>query len=150
MLSVKKMYPLAVAVSVITAFTTPYMLRFSEKAYGLLEKILPARVVSSLDRYSVISFSMSANKEWREQVRAYIMKVLLNSVVVVAIFLLMARVFLPFLLERQIEEGPAKFLSLSTTLILSAPFLWALAFGRTKNFEALLMEQGKGSHNYVF
>nr|WP_295904513.1 cation:proton antiporter [uncultured Bdellovibrio sp.] len=146
----EKMYPMAVAVSVVTAFTTPYMLRASEKVYGLIEKVLPAKVVSALDSYSVISFSMSGNKEWKEQVRAYILKVLLNSVVVVAIFLLMARVFLPFLLERQVEEGPAKFISLSATLFLSAPFLWALAFGRTKQFEILLMEQGKGSHNYVF
>ncbi len=146
----EKMYPLAVAVSVITAFTTPYMLRSSEKVYAFLEKILPAKVISVLDTYSVISFSMSGNKEWREQVRAYIVKVLLNSVVIVAIFLFMARVFLPFLLERQMEEGPAKLLSLSVTLILSAPFLWALAFGKTKQFEILMVEQGKGSHNYVF
>lgn len=146
----EKMYPLAVAVSVITAFTTPYMLRSSESVYKLIEKILPARVISALDTYSVISFSMSGNRDWREQVRAYILKVVLNCVIVVAIFLLMARVTLPFLLERQMAEGPAKFLTLSATLFLSAPFLWALAFGRTKQFEALLVEQGKGSHNYVF
>lgn len=146
----EKMYPLAVAVSVVTAFTTPYMLRSSEKVYNFLEKILPAKFILALDNYSMISFSLSGNKEWREQVRAYILKVILNSVVIVAIFLLMARVFLPFLLERQVEEGPAKFMSLSATLVLSAPFLWVLAFGRTKQFEVLLVEQGKGSHNYVF
>lgn len=146
----EKMYPLAVAVSVVTAFTTPYMLRSTEWVYGVVEKILPARVIATLDTYSMISFSMSGNREWKDQVRAYVIKVLLNCVVVVAIFLLMARVFLPFLLERQMEEGPAKFMTLSATLALSAPFLWALAFGRTKQFEALLVEQGKGSHNYVF
>lgn len=48
------------------------------------------------------------------------------------------------------DEGSAKFLTLSVTLIGSAPFLWALAFGRTKYFDALLAEQGKGNHNYVF
>ncbi|MGZ3769781.1 MAG: cation:proton antiporter domain-containing protein [Bdellovibrio sp.] len=146
----EKLYPIAVAVSVVTAFTTPYMLRSSEKVYELIEKILPPKIISALDSYSVLSFSMSGSKEWRDQVRAYMLKVVLNSVVVIAIFLLMARVFLPFLLERQFEEGPAKFISLSVTLFLSAPFLWALAFGRTKQFEILLVEQGKGSHNYVF
>ncbi|WP_374033277.1 cation:proton antiporter [Bdellovibrio bacteriovorus] len=146
----EKIYPIAVAVSVLTAFTTPYMARSAEKAYAWLEKFLPSRFIQSIDSYSVISFSMSGNREWREQVRAYILKVLLNAVVVVAVFLTMARVFLPFLLERQMEEGPAKFLTLSATLVMSAPFLWALAFGRTKQFEALLVEQGKGSHNYVF
>ena len=146
----EKLYPLAVAVSVLTAFTTPYMLKSSEKVYAFLEKILPSRFVQTLDGYSVISFSMAGNREWRDQVRAYLLKILLNAVVVIAIFLLVARVFLPFLLEKQIAEGPAKFFALSLTLILTAPFLWALAFGRTKNFSLLLMEQGKGSHNYVF
>lgn len=146
----EKIYPLAVAVSVITAFTTPYMLRSSEKVYAWLEKKLPGRVVAALDSYSVFSFSMSGNREWRDQVRLYILKILLNSVVVVAIFLLMAKVFLPFLLERQMEEGSAKFITLSATLFMSAPFLWALAFGRTKSFETLLLEQGRGTHNYIF
>lgn len=145
-----KMYPLAVAVSVVTAFTTPYMLRSTEIVYSFLEDILPARVIASLDKYSMISFSMSGNKEWRDQVRSYVLKVVLNCVVVISIFLMMARVALPFLLERQLDEGSAKLLTLSATLILSAPFLWALAFGRTKQFEILLVEQGKGSHNYVF
>lgn len=145
----EKMYPLAVAVSVVTAFTTPYMMRYSERVYLFLEGILPDRVVKTLDNYSVISFSMSKNRDWREQMRSYVFKIVLNSVVIVAIFLLMARVFLPFLLVRQMEEGPAKFLSLSLTLILSAPFLWALAFGQTKKF-MLLMDQGRRSPNYIF
>ena len=146
----EKLYPLAVAVSVVTAFTTPYMIQFSEKAYGLLERALPKKMLAVLDRYSVMSFAMSGNREWREQVRAYILKVVLNSVVVVAVFLLISKFFLPFLLIRQVDESSARFIALSLTLILSAPFLWALAFGRTKQFEVLLMEQGKGSHNYVF
>lgn len=146
----EKMYPIAVAVSVVTAFTTPYMARSAEKVYGLLEKFLPTKFVQTLDSYSVISFSMAGNRDWRDQVRSYILKVVLNSVVVIAIFLLMSRVFLPFLLERQVAEGPAKFISLSATLFFCAPFLWALAFGRTKQFELLLVEQGKGTHNYVF
>jgi CPA2 family monovalent cation:H+ antiporter-2 len=126
------------------------MLKSSERVYAFLEKVLPTRLIQILDGYSVISFSMAGNREWRDQVRAYLLKILLNAVVVIAIFLLVARVFLPFLLEKQIAEGPAKFFALSLTLILTAPFLWALAFGRTKNFSLLLVEQGKGSHNYVF
>ncbi|UOF01780.1 cation:proton antiporter domain-containing protein [Bdellovibrio reynosensis] len=143
-------YPLAVAVSVVTAFTTPYMLKYSGKVYGFIEKILPPRIVATLDSYSVMSFALSANRDWREQVRAYVIKIILNSVVVVAIFLLMARVSLPFLLERQVEEGPAKFIALSATLFLSAPFLWALAFGRTKKFDQLVLQQDKSNLSYVF
>lgn len=146
----EKIYPIAVAVSVLTAFTTPYMARWADGVYEFLEKVLPPKVVSSLDSYSMLSFTMAGNREWREQVRAYILKVLLNAVVVVAIFLTMARVFLPFLLERQVAEGPAKFITLSATLIMSAPFLWALAFGRTKKFDLLIVNNEKAGHSYVF
>jgi CPA2 family monovalent cation:H+ antiporter-2 len=146
----EKIYPIAVAVSVVTAFTTPYMMRYSNRVYAILEKILPEHVISVFDSYSVLSFSMQGNRVYREQVRAYMVKIVLNSVVVVAIFLAMARVSLPFLLERQMDEGTAKLISLSVTLLLSAPFLWALAFGRTKNFDVLMFDHNKGSHNYVF
>lgn len=145
-----QLYPLAVAVCVVTAFTTPYMVRSASGAYRLLERVLPASVIEALDRYSMISFSLSANREWRDQVRAYILKIFLNSVMVIAVFLLMVKVFLPFLLERQMEETMAKTISLGCTLLASAPFLWALAFGKTKHFDAMLAEQGKGSHNIVF
>lgn len=145
-----KIYPIAVAVSVMTAFTTPYMARWAEGVYEFLERVLPPKVVKSLDSYSMLSFTMAGNREWREQVRAYVLKILLNAVVVVAVFLTMARVFLPFLLERQVAEGPAKFITLSATLIMSAPFLWALAFGRTKKFDLLMVDQEKAGHSYVF
>ncbi|QDK39756.1 cation:proton antiporter [Bdellovibrio sp. NC01] len=145
-----QLYPLAVAVCVVTAFTTPYMMKSSGAVYRFLEKILPERFVVALDRYSMISFSLASNKEWREQVRAYVLKIFLNSVIIIGVFLLMARVFLPFLLERQMDERSAKFLTLSVTLIGTAPFLWALAFGRTRHFDAMMETDGKNTHNYVF
>lgn len=145
-----ELYPLAVAICVVTAFTTPYMMKASEAVYKFLEKVLPSKMIASLDHYSVISFSLASNKEDRERVRAYVLKIFLNAVIVIAVFLLMSRVFLPFLLERQMDENSAKLLTLVLTLTASAPFLWALAFGRTKHFDVLLAEQGQGSHNYVF
>ncbi|HEX7676223.1 MAG TPA: cation:proton antiporter [Bdellovibrio sp.] len=145
-----ELYPLAVAVCVCTAFTTPYMIKSADLVYRGFEKVLPGSFIVALDRYSMLSFSLASNREWREQVRAYIFKIFLNAVIVIAIFLFMARVFLPFLLERQMEEGSAKLITLSATLLASAPFLWALALGKTKGFDSLLQDSGKTAHNYVF
>jgi Kef-type K+ transport systems, membrane components len=144
------LYPLAVAVSVMTAFTTPYMIRSAGTVSNFLEKNLPPEVLASLERYSMTSFSLAANKEWRDQLRAYLTKIILNAVVVIAVFLVMARVFLPFFLERQMAEGTAKLITLSLTLLLSAPFLWAIAFGKTRNFELLIADGEKTLHSYVF
>lgn len=144
------LYPLAVAVSVITAFTTPYMMKSADSVYLWIDKYLPDSVRHFIEKYNVTSLSLASNREWRDQVRSYLVKVVLNSVIVIAIFLLMSRVCLPFLMEKQVAESTAKLLSLSGTLILSAPFLWAIAFGRTKTLDALLLEQGQGAHSYVF
>ncbi len=144
------LYPLAVAVSVITAFSTPYMMKSADSVYLFVDKYMPEKMRIFIERYNVTSLSLASNREWRDQVRAYLIKVVLNSVIVIAVFLLMARVCLPFLMERQVSESMSKLLSLSGTLILTAPFLWAIAFGRSKNLDALMLEQGQGAHSYVF
>lgn len=50
------LYPVAVAVSVVTTFTTPFIIRLSEPAYRWLDRIMPAHVKSLLQalrrRYS--------------------------------------------------------------------------------------------------
>ncbi|UYL07780.1 cation:proton antiporter [Bdellovibrio sp. SKB1291214] len=145
-----ELYPLAVSVSVVTAFTTPFMIRMADGTYKFLEKKMPTDFIQALDRYSMFSFTMAAHKESRDQVRAYVFKIFLNAVIVIGVFLLMAKVTLPYLLNHQVEEGSAKFLTLTATLIMSSPFLWALAFGRTKQFDSLVAGDGRGTQNYVF
>ncbi|WP_413581829.1 cation:proton antiporter [Bdellovibrio sp. HCB288] len=145
-----ELYPLAVSVSVVTAFTTPFMIRLADTVYQVLEKKMPASMIASLDSYSMFSLAVGAHKESRDQVRAYIFKIFLNAVIVIGVFLLMARVTLPYMLNHQVEEGSAKFLTLTATLILSSPFLWALAFGRTKQFDNLVAEEHRKTSDYVF
>lgn len=48
----KFLYPVVVAVSVITTFLTPYTIRLAQPAYGLLERVLPERFFAFLDRLS--------------------------------------------------------------------------------------------------
>ncbi|MCF0182009.1 MAG: cation:proton antiporter [Muribaculaceae bacterium] len=43
------LYPVIVAVSVITTFTTPYMMRAAEPAYNLFAKLVPASFIEKLD-----------------------------------------------------------------------------------------------------
>ena len=44
------LYPVIVAVSVITTFTTPFLLRLAGPQRGL-ERVLPQRCLAALDRY---------------------------------------------------------------------------------------------------
>lgn len=48
----KFLYPIVVAVSVITTFLTPYMIKAANPAYCLVQRIMPARVKSVIDKSS--------------------------------------------------------------------------------------------------
>ncbi len=148
----ENLYPIAVAVSVLTTFTTPYMVRSSGAVYKFFERVLPATWVKHLDGHKQAASALSVNQEWRELVRSYVTKIILNAVVAVAVFLFASRWMLTWLLEKQMEEGTAKLITLSLTLILSSPFLWAVAFGRTEKIESLKVSATKDvkSSNYVF
>ena len=50
------LYPIVVAVSVITTFLTPYMIRLSVPAYHLVDRYMPLRWKRLLDRYSTGAF----------------------------------------------------------------------------------------------
>ena len=43
------LYPVVVAVSIITTFATPYMIRAAVPAYNVLERIIPPTVLHRLD-----------------------------------------------------------------------------------------------------
>ena len=85
------LYPIAVAVSALTTFTTPYLIKYSDHFYLWLDRKIPIVAKSYLLRYEV---AMSTTTEvnvlsllWRE----YGFKVVLNSTVVVAVTLAISR-----------------------------------------------------------
>lgn len=121
------LYPIAVAVSVLTTFTTPFMIRLSEPFYLLLEKKLPKKWKHVLNNYSVGAQKVSEAGDWKALLRFYILNVTLFSVIIITIILLVTRFVHP-LLERNLVNDIL--ITLFTLLVLS-PFLWALAFRRS-------------------
>ena len=87
------LYPIVVAVSVITIFLTPYMIRLAEPAYGFLEKHLPAKWISFLDRYASGSAPTDAGKEsyWKKYLTAIVKLTVIYTIVCAAICMLSFR-----------------------------------------------------------
>ena len=56
------LYPVVVAVSVITTFTTPYLIKAAVPAYGVLKKILPKKIADYCDNHSSDSIIFLDNK----------------------------------------------------------------------------------------
>ena len=58
------LFPIAVGASAITTFTTPYMIKYSDRVYLFIEKILPAKFVQKLNSYSASSQVLGSQSEW--------------------------------------------------------------------------------------
>lgn len=121
------LYPIAVGVSVITTFSTPYMIRLAGPLHRVLEKRLPMKWRMAINQYSSGAQTIQAESDWNIVLRSYMMVMVTNSVIVVALIVLSSNFLLPFI-EKYVMDGfwPA-IITVLITLIASAPFLWALA-----------------------
>lgn len=122
------LYPVAVAVSVITTFTTPYMIRFSEPAYRRIEGWLPEKWRNSLTSYSVGAQNITEASDWKKLLRFYFINIIVFSVVIITIIILSTQYLLPLMAG---YKG-SRILTAAITLATISPFLWALAFRRTQ------------------
>lgn len=120
------LYPIVVAVSAITTFTTPFMVKFSTPFSVYLEKKLPRRWVKRIERYSANTEAIKSVSTWQIVLRAYLTQVIIHSIIIVAIISLSSKFILPLVQDSRFGNAMA---ALITVVILS-PFLWALSLRR--------------------
>ncbi|WP_210486369.1 cation:proton antiporter [Rufibacter aurantiacus] len=121
------LYPVAVAVSAITTFTTPYMIRLSGPLYQFAERVLPERWQKSLNEYSSGTQTISTTSDWKLVLRSYVINLVVYSVIVISIVLLSAQYLNPFITQNVVEGNLGDIITTVITLVFMAPFLWALA-----------------------
>lgn len=125
------LYPIAVAASAITTFTTPYFIKLSGPTYKAIEKILPERWLGILNRYSSGTQQLSGMSDWQILLRSYILNLIVHSVILIAIILLSDKYLSPFIGKTVANDIKAtNIVTVITILILMAPFIWALAIRR--------------------
>lgn len=125
------LFPVAVGVSVITTFTTPYMIKYSNNCYEVLHKILPDRLLMAIDNYSNYNRGVQGTNQWRQITRSILQIVLINGFISLAIIILFTNYLYPYLLERIENKLLVKLLVLILTALAVLPFLWALINKKT-------------------
>lgn len=120
------LYPIAVAVSVLTTFTTPYLIKFSDSFSGRVERSLPAKLRQRLDRNSAILPKHPADERWRRILESMVISTVVNSVIIITVVVLVYRYITPWVRG----DVWASTLTAVTTIVIIAPFIWALAFRR--------------------
>lgn len=124
------LYPIAVAVSAVTTFTTPYQIKYADRIFAWLEKKMPQGFIQQLERYEAAVNQSSGQKPLGLIIEKYGMKLLLNTVLVVAVALLGSRVVLPWLQERFGSSLMLSVVACIVTILVSTPFLWAVVVGK--------------------
>ncbi|HZI25455.1 MAG TPA: TrkA C-terminal domain-containing protein, partial [Chryseolinea sp.] len=125
------LYPITVAVSAISTFTTPYLITFSGPLHKAFEKFFPELWVSAINRYSSGTQQLSGISDWNKLLRSYVMNFIVHSVILIGIILLSSDYLYPFILRTVGKDISAPtIITVIIILLLMAPFLWALAIRR--------------------
>ncbi|MBD5293724.1 MAG: sodium:proton antiporter [Bacteroides sp.] len=128
-------YPIVVAVSVITTFTTPIFIKCADPVYNIVERHLPKRLQWLVDRYSESTVNTSEVRAlWKSVLKRYAWRVVLYSVVLVAIALVF-RLYVHPLVSNFLPGFWGRLLCCVLTLFAMAPFLLGLTFPSSKRWE---------------
>ena len=138
----KFLYPVVVAVSVITTFLTPYMIRLSKPCYTTLEQRLPINWIKRLNRISVNQSTTATDQNlWKRLLIQMLRNTIIYSILSAAITAIMLTFFVPFmdkLLGNQLHFWTDIICGLLTILLIS-PFLRAIVMKKnhSEEFKAL-------------
>lgn len=119
------LYPIAVSVSAITTFATPYLIRNSDRLQNFLHHKLPENFFARVEKYQT-AFVAEQSEVGLVKIlwRAYGWKTLINGVLVLAI------VSVGVLLRPRFGD----YLSFAIVCFLSIPFYWAMCFSQPSKF----------------
>ncbi len=90
------LYPIVVAVSVITTFLTPYMIRAAEPAANFVESHLPVKWRDTLARYATGTRTVNHDSDWKRFLVKTSRNVVIYSIVCVAIVAIFLKFVHPF------------------------------------------------------
>lgn len=135
------LYPVVVAVSVVTTFLTPYMIRAATPCYDGIVKVIPYSWLRRLEHRTMGTPETSETKaNWKRLIRSMVMNTLIYSILSVAVIAVMFNFAL----------APLRLLSTSVTgshwagnavcgvltLLIIAPFLRAIIMKKNHSEEA--------------
>ena len=142
------LYPIVVAVSVFTTFTTPYMIRLAEPAYGVVERILPKRWRAKLESNASDEEEPETEEQhshWKAYLKHTSLTIMIHSVLCMAIIALMIYFGKPYI-ANMLPAPWANIVTALLTIILCAPFLWTLMRNGSQSEDVMaLMNSGRAS-----
>ena len=149
------LYPVVVAVSVITTFLTPYMIRLAIPAYNALEPRLPKKIITSLNHLSMSQSQTSEKNLWQQLLVQMATNTIVYSILSAAVITVMFTFLLPF--TRRLLPGwemhwYANAITGVVTVVCISPFLRAMVMkkNRSEEFRALWAKSNRNRVPLLF
>ncbi|MBO5580213.1 MAG: cation:proton antiporter [Prevotella sp.] len=132
------LYPVVVAVSVITTFLTPYMIRFATPVYNSLERRLPTRLIQMLNHLSMSHPSTKEHSKWKKLLTQMTINTMIYSILTTAVITVMFTFVLP--ITRKMLPGwelhwYANAITGILTILFISPFLRAIVMKKNHSDE---------------
>ena len=128
------LYPIVVAVSVITTFLTPYMIRLAEPASNFVDAHMPKRWKGFLDRYTSGSRAVNHDSLWKRLIVSLVRITVVYSIVCVAIVAVSFRFLVP-LCKEGLPGVWGALVAAFVTILFLAPFLRAIMIKKNHSME---------------
>lgn len=142
------LYPVVVAVSVITTFLTPYMIRAAEPCHDFLVARLPRRWTRILDHVGAgMPATPDSGSLWKRLVKAMLLNTLIYSILSLAVIAVMFTFALPFCRQLSTDLTGTHWAGNAVcgvaTVLLISPFLRAIVMKKnhSEEFKALWTER---------
>ena len=145
------LYPVVVAVSVITTFLTPYMIRAANPCYSMLERRLPGRWIAALNNVTLSRRPANTGRKWKSLLVQMLRVTVIYAILSGAAIALMFTFFLPFVRHVLPHWWANAVCGLATLLVIS-PFLRAIVMKKNHSdeFKALWAENVYNRFPLVF
>lgn len=137
------LYPVVVAVSVVTTFTTPYLIRSVDGVEKLLNKVMPQKWRNNIRRYQnekAASSKKPKDMDWRLFLKGYSTTFLIYGILLFGITELGRLALLPALSDALQNSTVAAVLTCVAVYVIMAPLLPPMMIFRKQYFTALWLK----------
>ena len=146
------LYPVVVAVSVITTFLTPYMIRLATPVYNALEPHLPSRLIRALNHLSTSHPNTTEQSLWKRLLTQMTLNTMVYGILSAAVVTLVFMFLDPLLHHLLGQRWYVNALIGLVAVVLIAPFLRAMVMKKNHSdeFRALWRESNRNRPALIF
>jgi len=123
------LYPIVVAVSVITTFLTPFMIKAANPFYNKLEPHIPKSFKLFIEKYANSRNTVSKEAEFTKLLKQSISHIIVYGTIVFFIYIIFFVYLIPFIksiFPSSVPDYLINLLILAIILVCVSPFIWSI------------------------